>query len=187
MATAAEQLTTRPTAGTWSLDPNHTSVGFVGRHLGLAKVRGQFDKFEAKIVIGESLEASSAEATIEAASIDTGNDFRDKHLKSGDFLDVERFPHLRFVSTRFEELGYGSYRIHGDLTIRDITKPVVLEAEFNGELPDPQSGAPRGGFSAWTEIVRQDFDVNWNMALEVGGMVGKKVRIELEGEALLDS
>lgn len=174
-----------PTPGIWELDPTHATVGFVSRHLGLAKVRGHFERVDATIELGETLADSSVEATIDASSITTGVDFRDNHLRSADLLDVEKFPTLRFRSTGFEQLGEGEYAVTGELTVRDVTKPVVLDVEFFGELPDPQTGGRRSGFSATTEINREDFGITWNGAIEVGGFVGKKVKIEIEAEALL--
>ena len=185
-SSAAEvEVRARPTPGTWELDPAHTTVGFVARHLGLAKVRGRFTRFTGTIEVGEDLESSHAEAVAETASIETGSTSRDDHLKSPDFLDVERWPELRFESKSIRPERDGTWKVEGDLTIRDVTRPVVLDVEFDGEVPDPMAGKQRAGFSASTEIDRYDFGVTWNAALEVGGVVGRKVRIEIDAEALL--
>jgi len=172
--------------GVWEIDPAHSNVEFVARHL-LSRVRGRFTGFSGAITIADDPARSSGEATIEAASVDTGNPDRDAHLRSPDFLDVERFPTLSFRSTAVTEDGAGSYRVDGDLTIRGVTRPVTLELEYLGWSDDPWGGK-RAGFSASTEIDRHDFGATWNLAVETGGVVvGRKVRIELEIEAVLQA
>lgn len=173
-----------PTAGRWELDPAHSTVEFWARHLGLSKVRGRFTEFSADIEIGERPEDLRVEATIEAGSIETKVDRRDEHMLSPDFLDVDRFKELRFVGTSLEREGDG-WKLIGDLTIRDVTRPIALDIEFHGEVEDPMAGTRRAGFSAATEINREDWDMTWNGAIEIGGFVGKKVNIEIEAEALL--
>ena len=175
-----------PTAGRWELDPSHTTVEFWARHLGLSKVRGHFTDFKAEIVIGESAEDSSFEATLDASTIDTRFQMRDDHLKSGDFLDIERFKEIRFVSRSVEPAG-DHWHVNGDLTIRDITKPVTLEVEYHGEVEDPMMKTRRAGFSGSFEFDREEFDMTWNGAIEIGGFVGKKVHVEIEAEVLLQS
>lgn len=182
MSTSTTATTTVP-AGTYVIDPVHSHVGFVVRHLMVSKVRGSFDKVEGTIVVGENPVESSVEATIDAASITTREEQRDAHLRSADFLDVERFPVLRFVSTSVVPAGE-HWTLVGDLTIRDVTVPVNLELEFNGAGADPY-GNDRVGFSATTEIDREAFGITYNMALEAGGVVvGRTVKIELEVEAV---
>jgi polyisoprenoid-binding protein YceI len=171
-------------AGEWGIDLAHSSVGFVARHLVVTRVRGKFDSFSGTIRVAERPEDSRVEIVIDAKSINTGVQQRDDHLRSPDFLNVEEYPELRFVSTGLEITGDSSFRLPGELTIRDKTHPVTLEVEFEGVTRDPWGGT-RAGFSATAEIDREEFDVTWNQALETGGfVVGKKVRIEIEIEAM---
>jgi polyisoprenoid-binding protein YceI len=170
-----------PEAGAWSLDTAHTAVSFVARHLMISKVRGRFNQAAGSVTIAERPEDSSVDVVIGAVSIDTGNDMRDNHLRSPDFLDVERFPEIRYRSTAVEQSGETSLRVTGDLTIRDVTHPVLLNVEYVGLADGPMG--PAAGFSAWAEIDREDWGITWNQALETGGvLVGKKVRIEIEAE-----
>ena len=173
-----------PAAGTWKFDQAHTALLAEARHLMVTKVRGRFTDFTGTLHVAEVPEESFVEVEIQAASIDTGNPDRDGHLKSGDFLDVENHPTLTFRSTGVE-LGEGSeFKVPGELTIRGITRPVVLNAEYLGATGDPW-GNTRVGFSATTEIDREDFDMTWNMALETGGvLVSKKIKIELDVQAV---
>jgi polyisoprenoid-binding protein YceI len=134
----------------------------------VTKVRGHFSEFSGAIHVTEDPEGSSAELVIRASSIDTGSEDRDKHLRSADFLDLERFPEIRFKSTKVELPGENRLVVTGDLTIRDVTRPVVLQAEFTGLSEDPW-GDRRAGFSATTEIDREEFGASWNLALEAGG------------------
>jgi len=173
-----------PEPGEWKFDASHTTVGFVARYLMLTKVRGRFDVFDGTIHIAEKPEDSRVEVTIDASSINTNNADRDKHLRSDDFLAVEQYPSLTFRSTKVERMGGTNLRVEGDLTIRDQTRPVVLDVEYLGLTPDPW-GRTRSVFAASTEIDRTDFGANWNMAVETGGvLVGKQVQIELEVQAL---
>jgi len=169
-----------PVPGRWEIDPGHTSIAFVAKYLMVTKVRGHFSEFSGFVQVAERPEDSSAEITIKAASIDTGNEDRDKHLRSPDFLDVDVFSDLRFRSTKLEFPGEDRIALTGDLTIRDVTKSVVLDAEFTGMSQDPW-GNPRAGYSARTQIDREDFGASWNLALEAGGwLVSKTVQIELD-------
>jgi polyisoprenoid-binding protein YceI len=173
-----------PPAGTYAFDKGHTQVGFVARHM-ISKVRGRFTEFDGQIVIGETPEESQVEVEIQAASIQTDQQIRDDHLKSPDFLDVENFPKLTFKSTEVRLTGGNTFQLVGDLTIKDVTRRVVLEAEFNGSGPGLQGGT-LAAFSARTELEREDWDMTWNVAVETGGLlVGKTVIIEIEVEALL--
>lgn len=173
-------------SGVWEIDPSHSNVEFVARHL-LSKVRGRFTGFEGAITIADDPSRSSVEATIDAASVDTGNPDRDAHLRNPDFLDVEQHPTLSFRSTSVADDGDGRYQVDGDLRIRGFTRPVTLELEYLGWSDDPQGGK-RAGFSASTEIDRHDFGATWNLVVETGGVVvGRKVRIELEIEAVLQA
>ncbi len=179
--------TAGPLPGTYALDKAHTTVAFVARHLMVSKVRGHFDEFEGTIAVGGDAASSSVAVTIQTASVDTRDETRDNHIRSGDFLEVEKFPTMTFRSTRMQGAGAEGWKVEGDLTIRDVTRPVVLDVEWNGATRDPYGGV-RFGFSATTEIVRDDFGVSFNMALETGGfMVSKSIKIEIEGEATLQA
>jgi len=171
--------------GVWDIDPSHSNVEFAARHL-FSRVRGRFTEFAGTIEVGADPTQSAAEVTIQAVSIETNHDQRDEHLRSPEFLDAARFPALTFRSSGVREFdGRQALRLDGDLTIRDVTKPVSLDVEFLGWSDDPWGGK-RAGFSARTEIDRDDFGANWNVVLETGGLlVGKRVQVELEIEALL--
>jgi polyisoprenoid-binding protein YceI len=184
METATAPGTTLPAPGVWELDPAHTTVGFVARHLMVAKVRGRFTGVSGSITVAERPEDSSVEVTIDAASIDTREEARDNHLRSPDFLDVENHPAITFRSTRVRHVEGNRWAVDGDLTIRGVTRPVTLDVEYEGLVRDPWGGE-RIGFSATAEIDRDDWGVSWNMPLEAGGLlVGKKVKIEIEVEAV---
>jgi polyisoprenoid-binding protein YceI len=186
MTTTANQPLTLPglTPGTWTIDPSHSEVGFVVRHMMVSKVKGRFAKVQGTITVAEDVLNSSVEATIDAASIDTRDENRDNHLRSADFFEVEAHPTLTFRSTGIRRDG-DDFVLDGDLTIRGVTRPVSLELEFNGVQPNPLAeGNPAAGFSAHTEISRKDFGLEWNVALETGGvLVADKIKIVLEIEA----
>jgi polyisoprenoid-binding protein YceI len=177
-----------PVAGVYDMDAAHTSVEFVGRHLMITKVRGRFSDVRGQITIAEEPEDSHVEVEIGAASLSSGNDDRDNHLKSADFFDVEKFPTIRFRSTAVKALHDDTWELDGDLTVRDVTRPVTrpvtLQVDFDGADVSP-FGDERIGFSAATDINREDFGLTWNMALETGGvLVGKTARIELSVQAI---
>jgi polyisoprenoid-binding protein YceI len=173
-----------PAAGRYVLDDNHKRIGFVARHLMVSKVRGQFTDGTATITIAEDPLQSSVTATIQAASITTSQEQRDGHLKSADFLDVEKFPTLEYRSTGVKSLDGNEFVLTGELTIRDVTLPVDLEVELEG-VGRNGYGQDVFGFSATAEIDREVFGITWNMVVEGGGiMVGKKIKIEIEGEAI---
>jgi polyisoprenoid-binding protein YceI len=173
-----------PVAGTFALDPAHTTVGFVARHLMVSKVRGSFTQVSGEITIGEDPLASSVSVHIPAASIDTGVADRDNHLRSGDFLDVETYPELTFRSSGVRSLSGNEFQLVGDLAIRDVTREVVLDVEFDGVAVSPW-GQEVVAFTASTEIDREDWGITWNQALEAGGvLVSKKVKIEISAEAI---
>jgi polyisoprenoid-binding protein YceI len=173
---------------TYKFDPTHTSADFSARHMMITTVRGGFRNVNGTLVYDRENPAnSSVEAVIDTATMtSTGLDQRDNHLRSGDFLDVENFPQITFKSTRVE-VGSDNTRakVHGDLTIRDVTRPVTLDVELLGEEKSP-FGDTRIGFTATTRINREDFGLTWNMALESGGwLVGKDITITLDVEAIL--
>ena len=173
-----------PAAGTYVLDAAHKRVGFVVKHLMVSKVRGQFAEAEATITVGEDPLQSSVTATINTASVHTGQADRDNHLRTGDFFDAEKYPTMEFRSTVIKSFEGNELVVAGELTIKDVTRPVDLLVEFEGVGRSPY-GFDLFGFSASTEIDREDWGLTWNQALETGGvMVSKKVKIEIEGEAI---
>ena len=172
-----------PAAGVWALDPGHAEVGFVGRHFGLTKVRGRFTSVSGTVIFGEEVNNSSVEVDIEMASVSSGDAARDEHLRSGDFFDVEHHPSATFRSTRVDVDG-SSAAVHGDLTIKDITRPVTLAVEFAGHAVDPW-GNDRAVFSAEVTINREDWGLTWNMILDTGGLlVSREIRLEIEVELI---
>jgi polyisoprenoid-binding protein YceI len=172
-----------PAPGTFAIDPAHTRVGFVARHLMVTKVRGAFPEVEGTIVVAPDPAASSAQAVLKTATLTTGNADRDTHLRSGDFFDVERFPTIRFASTRVQRSGDG-FEVTGDLTIKDVTKPVVLDVEVDGVATDPWGGE-RLAVTATVEVDREEWGLTWNVALESGGvLVSKKIKLEIEAQAV---
>ena len=176
--------TTLPTTGTFVLDKSHTQIGFVARHLMVSKVRGRFTDYEGTIVVADDPSESSVEVVIQAASIDTNDASRDNHVRTNDFLAVEEFPTLAFRSTKVELSPHGAWKVNGDLTVRGVTRPIVLDVEFEGVIQDPW-GNQRLGFTASGEIDRNDFGVSFNAALETGGfVVSPKVKLEIEAEAV---
>jgi polyisoprenoid-binding protein YceI len=172
-------------AGTWTLDQAHTEIGFSVRHVMVSKVRGKFEKFTGTITTAANPLDSSAEAEIDLASISTGNDQRDGHLRSNDFFDAENHVKMTFRSTGIRPDGE-DFVVDGELTIRGITKPIRLNVELGGIGPDPWGGT-RLGLTATGVINRHDFGVSWNAAIEGGGVVvADKVTITIEAEATLD-
>jgi polyisoprenoid-binding protein YceI len=177
------QGTDIPQPGTYALDVAHSTVEFVAKHLMVSRVRGRFSDFSGTVVIGEEPQDSHVEVTIDAGSISTGNPDRDAHLRSADFFDVEHHPTLEFRSASVEHVDDEKWKVNGELTIRGVSRPVVLDVEFNGAATTPWSTTAIG-FTASTEVDREEWGLTWNAALETGGVVvSKKVRIELEVEA----
>lgn len=167
------------TPGTWNVDPTHSSLTFVVRHLMVSKVRGRFGAFAGTATINEEKLLSSVTATAEVASIDTSDAGRDEHLKSADFFDVASFPTIGFKSTKITGSG-SDYTLLADLTIKGVTKSVAFDLEFDGVGQDPW-GNTKAGFSAEAEINRKDWGLEWNVALETGGvLVGEKVKLSLD-------
>jgi polyisoprenoid-binding protein YceI len=173
-----------PAPGTYAVDPGHSSVSFSARHLMVSKVRGRFAVTGGELVVGENAEDSTVVAEIDAASVHSGDAKRDEHLRSADFFEVEQYPTITFRSTRVENHGDGEFTLHGDLTVRDVTKPVALKGEYLGTQDSP-FGDTRSGFSASTEINRKDWGLGWNVALETGGLlVGDKITLDIDVEAI---
>lgn len=180
---ATTSTVTLPESGTWTIDPAHTAIGFVAKHLMVTKVRGSFKAFSGTITIDDAPESSSVEVSIDADSIDTSAADRDGHLRSPDFLDVENHPALTFKSTAVRPNG-DDYFVDGDLTIRGVTKPVTLDMTFDGLATDPW-GNSKAAFTATTSIDREDWGLTWNVAMETGGvLVGKVVKIEIDAQAV---
>jgi polyisoprenoid-binding protein YceI len=173
-------------AGTWEIDPAHSDVAFTVRHMMVSKVRGNFGAFTGTIVTTQDPLESSVEASIDLTSIDTRNEQRDAHIRTADFFDVENFPAMTYRSTGIRPDG-DRFVVDGELTLRGVTRSVPLALEINGVGPDAYGGT-RIGFSAATEINRTDFGVNWNAAIEAGGVVvSEKVSIALEIQAVLQT
>ena len=184
MTTTQTNTATRPVAGTYELDPSHSVVSFSARHLMVSKVRGRLAVTGGTLTIADDAEQSSVEATIAAASVDSGDAKRDEHLRSPDFFDVDQYPTITFRSTRVEDGGDGEFTLHGDLTVRDVTKAVVLEGEYLGASQSPW-GSSVIGFTAETEVNRKDWGLEWNVALEAGGvLVGDKIKLTIDAEAV---
>lgn len=166
----------------WNIDSSHSGIYFSVRHMVVSKVRGRFAKYTGTVHLDEDLAKSSVDVTIDVASIDTGTADRDTHLRSGDFFDVEKFPSLTFKSTRVERIHDDKFRLAGNLTVRDVTREVILDATYGGRGKDPW-GNERAGFEAKTSIDRKDFGLTWNQVLEVGGvLVGDRIELEIEVE-----
>ena len=169
------------TPGTWTVDASHSTVGFTVRHLMVSKVRGHFGAFEGSVQIAENPLESTLEATVDTTTISTNDDKRDEHLRSGDFFDTATYPTMTLRSTGVEQRG-NEFVLHADLTIKAVTRQVEFGLEFDGVEPDPWGGT-RAGFSATAEISRKDFGLEWNVALETGGVVvGDKVKIQIDAE-----
>lgn len=178
---------TVPTPGTFVLDASHSRVGFVARHLMVTKVRGSFGEAEGTVVVTDDPMQSTAQATMQTASITTGSDDRDAHLRSGDFLLIDEHPTVTYRSTGITALSRDTFTVQGDLTIRGVTRPVELAVEVDGVAKDPWGGE-RLSLTARGEIDREDFGLTWNVALEGGGvLVSKKVVLEIEAQLVRQS
>ena len=173
------------TPGKWQIDAAHSSVTFSVRHLMISKVKGSFNDFSGTIVIDEDPLKSTVEARVGLASVNTGDEQRDAHLKGSDFFDTDTYPDMVFTSTGLRQKG-GDYLLDGELSILGVTKPVTFQLEFEGVNTDPW-GNTKAGFSATTEINRKDWGMSYNAALETGGvLIGEKAKIELDIEAAHD-
>jgi polyisoprenoid-binding protein YceI len=175
----------RTLTGTYAFDTAHSRFGFVARHAMVTKVRGAFNEFEGSAVIdGENPANSSASVTIKVDSVDTRNAQRDGHLRTNDFLDIETYPEIRFVSTSIQHEGGTEFQVTGDLTIKDVTKSITIPLEFEGAAKDP-FGNDRIGFEGSVVINRKDWGITWNAALETGGvLVSDKITLEFEISAI---
>ncbi|WP_412541096.1 YceI family protein [Longispora sp. K20-0274] len=175
---------TIPTAGTFALDVAHSRVGFLARHMMVSKVRGSFGEFAGEVIVAENPLESSVNVTIQASSFTTNNEQRDGHVKTDEFLGIDTFPTITFVSTGVKDVDGNEFVLVGDLTIRGVTKQVELAVEFEGIAKSPWNTEVIG-FSATTEIDREEFGMTFNATLETGGvLVSKKIKIEIEAEAI---
>jgi polyisoprenoid-binding protein YceI len=174
-----------PPAGTYVFDKSHTSIGFVARHM-ISKVRGRFTAFDGTVRVGESVEDSTVRVEIQAASVSTDSEMRDDHLRGDDFFRTEEHPTITFVSTGIRVGDGNAFELDGELTINGITRPLTLQAAFNGTGPGMQGGT-LAAFSASATVERADWDLTWNMAVETGGLlVGKTVDLVIDAELLLE-
>jgi polyisoprenoid-binding protein YceI len=173
-----------PPPGTWSLDPAHSSVGAVAQHLGISSVHGRFTEFSGRIEISEEVHRSRVDAVISAASIDTGNGMRDKHLRSPDFLDADRFPEITYRSIGLTPAGPDRWTVHGRLSMHGVERPVDLNLSYLGTGPDPWGGV-RAAFNATAELRREDFAMNYNQVVQAGiSAIGTTLRVELDVQAV---
>jgi len=172
-----------PAPGTWAIDPGHAEVAFIGRHFMLTKVRGRFTGVQGAVTIAEDPADTQLEVVIDIATVNSGDQTRDDHLRSPDFFDVQRHPTATFTTTGIRWTGTRG-TVTGDLTIVGVTRPVTLDVEYLGHAHDPW-GQDRAVFSASTQVNREDWGLTWNMALETGGiLVSKDIRIEIEIETV---
>jgi polyisoprenoid-binding protein YceI len=174
-----------PPPGPWTIDPVHSSVAAVAQHLGISSVHGRFTEFSGSIEIApDDVTKSRVEALIRAASVDTGNGMRDGHLRSPDFLDVERFPEITYRSTGLTAAGSDRWTVHGELSMHGVVRPVDLDLAYLGTGPDPWGGT-RAAFRATTELHREDFAMNYNQVLQAGiAAIGTTLRVELDIQAV---
>ncbi|ROQ67481.1 polyisoprenoid-binding protein YceI [Streptomyces sp. 840.1] len=173
-----------PPPGVWSLDPAHSSVGAVAQHLGISSVHGRFTDFGGRIEIAEDVQRSRVDAVISAPSIDTGNGMRDKHLRSPDFLDTDRFPEITYRSSGLTPAGPDRWTVHGELTLHGVARSVDLDLSYLGTGPDPWGGV-RAAFRATAELRREDFAMNYNQVIQAGiSAIGTTLRVELDIQAV---
>ena len=175
-----------PAAGVWEVDPGHTDLAFTGRHFMVTKVRGRFTGVSGRVVVSHDMADSSVEVDIDMASVESGSQVRDDHIRSADLFDVENHPTAHFRSTSVEWLGDRG-TVNGDLTIHGVTRRVPLDVVFEGHVRDPWGG-DRAVFSARTRVNREDFGITWNQALEAGGLlVSREVQIDINLETVLSA
>jgi polyisoprenoid-binding protein YceI len=181
MTTTAPETTPTSLTGDYDIDAAHSRLGFATKHAMVATVRGQFTSFTGEVHLDEEdVTKSSARVEIDVASVESGNADRDQHLRTGDFFEVETYPKITFVSTRAEQVDDDEFVLHGDLTVKDVTKPVAVTFTKTGTAVDPWGGH-RVGFEGRAKINRKDWGLTWNVALETGGiLVGDKVTLEFD-------
>jgi polyisoprenoid-binding protein YceI len=170
----------------YEIDPAHTNIGFTAKHLAVTTVHGHFAKFEGGFEgPDDDLTKARGSVTVEVASLSTRNDMRDTHLKSADFFDVEKYPYAKFSVTRIEKIDDENYRIRGDLTIKDTTRPIELTGTIEGRLPDPFGGRERLGVSATGQLNRMDFGLNWDGVAGAIPLAGHTIKLELDSEIVV--
>ncbi len=173
--------------GNYTIDPLHSHMGFVARHAMVTKVRGSFTDFAGTVTGGDSVQEATISVSIEAASVDTRNPDRDAHLRTGEFFNVETYPSITFNSTQVEVVSDSVLRVAGDLSIKETTRPVSIDFEYGGAATDP-FGMQRVGFEGRTSLLRSDFGMTFNAALETGGvLVSDKITLEIEISAVKDA
>ena len=166
----------------WNLDKTHSKIQFSARHLVISEVAGHFNNFDINFSTSDDLTESEIEVAIDVKSIDTGISDRDNHLRSADFFDVENFPQIKFTSTKVEKVNDEKYKLIGELTIKNITKPFEFDVIYGGQIKDPW-GFQRSGFRATASLNRFDYDLKWNALMETGGaVVGKNINITVDAE-----
>jgi polyisoprenoid-binding protein YceI len=179
--TAPTAATLPLTPGTWTVDANHSGVHFKVRHIGLTNVRGRFNRYEAALTVGDTLEQTQVTADVDLSSVDTNQADRDAHLLGTDFFSADQHPTMTFRSTAVRDLGDGDYELDGDLTLNGVTNPVTLDVEYLGTEVYPADGTTHAGFAATTTVNRDDFGIDFNMPLGLGTFaLGKKIAVELE-------
>lgn len=191
MTETSEVFTTRtiighvlPTPGVWDIDPGHADVAFIGRHFMVTKIRGRFTDVTGTVVVADDIDDSTVNVSINMASVTSGSNDRDAHLKSAELFDVEQYPTATFRSTKVEWSGTTGV-VHGDLSIHGVTRQVPLAVTYEGQIRDPWGG-DRAMFSAKTKVNREDFGITWNVVLETGGLlVSKEINIEIDFESVL--
>jgi polyisoprenoid-binding protein YceI len=183
--TSTQSELVKDLTGEYRIDPGHSRLGFVARHAMIAKVRGHFGDVDGTLQIdADDPTRSSASVRVAVASVSTGDAQRDGHLRSPDFFDVDTYPELTFTSTRIDQVDDETFRVHGDLTIRGITKPVTIDVEHTGVALDP-FGNLRAGFEGKAEVNRKEWGLTWNAALETGGLlISEKIKLELDISAI---
>jgi polyisoprenoid-binding protein YceI len=182
MASTTQAVSNVPTAATYTLDQSHSIVSFSARHLMVSKVRGRFPVTEGKLVVDEDPTKSTVEAVIDVRAVESGDPKRDEHLRSADFFDADNYPTATFRSTKVIDKGDGEFTLEGQLTVRGKTRPVTMHGEYLGSQASPW-GDTRVGFTAETEVSRKEWGLDFNVALETGGvLVGDKIKLTIDAE-----
>jgi polyisoprenoid-binding protein YceI len=177
-----------PPPGTWLFDPPHMAIRFIAKHVGMANVHGRFDKFEGNLYIAERMEDSQVEVRIDASSINTGNKTRDNHLRSGDFLDIDRYPHIHFATDRFVHRIGSKWTVHGHLTMHGVSRSVSLDTIYLGLASGVYSEELRCAALAKTELHREDYTLNWQRMLARGiAVIGPTIQLEIDIQAMFQS
>jgi polyisoprenoid-binding protein YceI len=169
----------------YEIDQGHTHIGFTAKHLGVSTVRGRFNKFEGQFEGPDDYTEARGEVKVEVASLESRSDQRDTHLRSGDFFDVGKYPYITFKLTSVEPVDEANFRVTGDLTVKDITKPIVLEATIEGRMPDPFGGKERVGISARGQMNRMDWGLNWDGLAGAVPFASHTIKLEVDAEIVV--